>query len=163
MTTSLPPIALPSSWPERGNSGLVHAIALARLGPAQIHARCAESRRRCVQLTVENDRLRGEVGMLREELRIKDARMARLAAANCPHYPAAERLAVLELKAARGWNNQQTARAFLVTAATIRQLAAAARRARRRRPGQNPHPGQPLPGLRGSSGAPAQDLPAGHG
>jgi transposase InsO family protein len=38
---------------------------------------------------------------------------------NRPHYPAAERLAILELKAARGWNNQQTARAFLVTAATI--------------------------------------------
>jgi hypothetical protein len=36
-----------------------------------------------------------------------------------PHYPPAERLAILELKAARGWSLEQTARVFHVTAPTI--------------------------------------------
>jgi hypothetical protein len=47
------------------------------------------------------------------------ARMARIAPANRPHYPPTERLAILALKAARGWNNAQTARAFLLTDMTI--------------------------------------------
>ena len=36
-----------------------------------------------------------------------------------PHYVPTERIAILELRAARGWSAQQTAEAFLVTAATI--------------------------------------------
>ena len=36
-----------------------------------------------------------------------------------PHYPPTERMAILELKAARNWSLEQTARTFLVTAATI--------------------------------------------
>ena len=56
---------------------------------------------------------------LREELRIKDARMAHLPAHRRPHYPPMERMAILELRAARGWSLAQTAKAFLVTEATI--------------------------------------------
>ncbi|MEN6451708.1 MAG: DDE-type integrase/transposase/recombinase [Thermoguttaceae bacterium] len=36
-----------------------------------------------------------------------------------PQYPPTERMAILELKAARSWSLEQTAKAFLVTAATI--------------------------------------------
>jgi len=36
-----------------------------------------------------------------------------------PRYPPTERMAALELKAARGWSLEQTAKALLVTAATI--------------------------------------------
>jgi transposase InsO family protein len=57
--------------------------------------------------------------MLREELRIKNARMARINPHRRPQYPPVERMAILELKAARGWSLEQTARAFLVTPATI--------------------------------------------
>jgi transposase InsO family protein len=57
--------------------------------------------------------------MLHEELRIKDARLARIPARERPHYPPTERLAVLALKAARGWNLVQTAARFLVEPATI--------------------------------------------
>jgi predicted RNA polymerase sigma factor len=63
--------------------------------------------------------MKAEVGLLREEIRIKDARMAQIDPRRRPHYPPTERMAVLELKAARGWSLEQTAKAFLLTAATI--------------------------------------------
>jgi predicted RNA polymerase sigma factor len=52
-------------------------------------------------------------------MRIKDVRMAQLDPHHRPHYPPTERLAILELKAARSWSLEQTAKAFLVTAATV--------------------------------------------
>jgi hypothetical protein len=36
-----------------------------------------------------------------------------------PHYPRAERMAILELRASRGWSLEQTANVFLATAETI--------------------------------------------
>jgi transposase InsO family protein len=68
-----------------------------------------------LRLNAENDRLRQEVGLLLEELRIKDARMARIPAQRRPHYPPTERLAILELRAARGWSLAQTASRLLIT------------------------------------------------
>jgi transcriptional regulator with XRE-family HTH domain len=59
------------------------------------------------------------LNLLREECRIKDARMQRISAQRRPQYPPTERLAILELRAARGWSAAQTAERFLVTAATI--------------------------------------------
>ncbi len=74
---------------------------------------------RGVRLQAENDRLRNEISLLHEELRIKDARMERLPAQRRPHYPPVERLAILELRAARGWSLAQTARRLLVTPLTV--------------------------------------------
>ena len=45
--------------------------------------------------------------------------MERIPAQRRPHYPPIERLAILELRAARGWSLSQTARRLLVTAATV--------------------------------------------
>jgi putative transposase len=59
------------------------------------------------------------VSLLEEELRIKDTRMERLPAQRRPHYPAIERLAILELRAARGWSQAETARRLLVTPLTV--------------------------------------------
>jgi putative transposase len=67
----------------------------------------------------EGDRLQQENQLLREEIRIKDARMEQLEAHRRPHYPPTERLAILELRAARGWSLAQTARIFLVSPLTI--------------------------------------------
>ena len=63
----------------------------------------------------EEDRLQQELQVLREEIRIKDSRMEQLDAHRRPHYPPTARLAVLELRAARGWSLAQTARTFLLT------------------------------------------------
>jgi putative transposase len=52
-------------------------------------------------------------------LRIKDARLARSPPRKRPHYPPVERLAILALRAARGWNLAQTAAHFLLEPDTI--------------------------------------------
>ena len=57
--------------------------------------------------------------LLKEEMRIKDARSLRVAAAARPHYRSAERMAILAVNAARTWSLAQAARAFQVTDATI--------------------------------------------
>ena len=58
--------------------------------------------------------------MLREELRIIGARMQRVDPHRRPQYTAVERMAILQLRAMRGWNKAETARRFFVTDDTIR-------------------------------------------
>jgi transcriptional regulator with XRE-family HTH domain len=72
-----------------------------------------------IRLKAESSRLRQEISFLIEEGRIKDARMDRIPAQRRPHFPPIERMAILELRAARGWSLAQTAQRLLVTAATI--------------------------------------------
>jgi transposase InsO family protein len=64
-------------------------------------------------------RLTEEILLIKEEMRIKDARMESIHAQRRPHYVPIERLAILELRAARGWSQDQTADHMLVTPATI--------------------------------------------
>ena len=90
-----PRIHLPKGWQDCVKSAVLHAIALAHY--AIVYARA----------------------LLREELRIKDTRIAQIAPQRRPHYGPHERMAILELRAARGWSLKQTADTFLVTSATI--------------------------------------------
>ncbi len=110
---------LPRGWPKRVKSGVVHAISLARVTMTTSWGFCAMHRSARVRLNAENERLRHEVGLLLEEIRIKDARMMRIPAHQRPHYPPIDRLAVLELRAARGWSLYQTAERLLVSTATV--------------------------------------------
>ena len=114
-----PTIDLPKAWPQVAKSAIVHALALAHFVVVRVRGWCADSPLQRVRLAAECERLRSEVALLREELRIKDARLARIPARNRPHYPPVERLAILALRAARGWNPAQTAARFLVEPATI--------------------------------------------
>jgi transposase InsO family protein len=114
-----PKVPLPKAWPSIAKSAIVHALALAHLVATHVRGWCADSPLRRVRLAGECEQLRSEVAMLREELRIKDARLARIPPRSRPHYPPAERLAVLALKAARAWNLAQTAAHFLLEPATI--------------------------------------------
>ena len=70
-------------------------------------------------LKAENDRFQAEVALLKEEIRIKDARLLCWDPRKRPQYPPTERMAILELRAARSWSKQKTADAFHLTAATI--------------------------------------------
>ena len=72
-----------------------------------------------MRLAAESDQLHEECALLREELRLKDIRLAQIAPQRRPHYGPYERMAIVELRPARGWSLKQTANTFLVTPATI--------------------------------------------
>ncbi len=110
---------LPRGWPKVARAAIVHLAALAHVALTRTRSWCADSRLVRVQLRGRVDQLEQEVALLREEVRIKDARLARIPAPDRPRYPPQERLAILCLRAARGWSAAQTARAFMLTAATI--------------------------------------------
>ena len=97
----------------------MHAISLAHISLTATRGWAANSWNARVRLKEENDRLGQEIRLLLEELRIKDARMAHIPAQRRPHYPPTERLAILELRAARGCSLAQTASRLLVTPVTV--------------------------------------------
>ena len=121
MCQNQPPslLGLPPAWPGLVRSAMVRVISLAHHALLTVHGWAANAVNPRARHEAHIDRLRNEIAMLREEIRIKDARMARIGARRRPHYPPAERMAVLELKAARRWSLAQTARAFLLAPATI--------------------------------------------
>jgi len=116
---SHPRIPLPKQWSSRVQSGILHAISLAHFSLTYTRSWAANNWNARIRLKAENDRLQQELALLREEMRIKDARMLRISAQRRPHYPPVERLAILELRAARGWSRSQTDRCLLVTPATV--------------------------------------------
>ena len=99
-----PQIPLPKGWQGCVKSAVVHVISLAHYAIVYARAWAADSINARMRLATENDRLHEECALLREELRIKDARMERIPAQRRPHYPPVERLTILELRAARGWS-----------------------------------------------------------
>jgi hypothetical protein len=64
--------------------------------------------------------LESEVAMLREELRINGARMQRVVPHRRPQYTSVERMAILQLRAMRGWGKAETARRFFASDDTVR-------------------------------------------
>jgi hypothetical protein len=114
-----PSIPLPAGWPRRVCSTLLCVIALAQYAAATARGQAARGRDLHARWNAEADRLRQELDLLHEELRLKDARLSRVPPQRRPHYQPAERMAILEQRAARGWSLQQTADVFHVMAATI--------------------------------------------
>ena len=109
LTKPQPPrIDLPKAWQACVKSAVLHAIALAHYAIVYARAWAADSINARVRLAAENDQLHEECALLREELRIKDTRIAQIAPQRRPHYRPHERLAILELRAARGWSLKQT-------------------------------------------------------
>ena len=91
-------VPLPEKWPHFVRSAVLHVISLAHC--AIIHARswAADSKLQRVRLTGELNRVRNEIALLREILRIKDARMCRIPPHRRPQYRPTERMAILELR-----------------------------------------------------------------
>ena len=110
---------LPRGWKDHIKSAVLQVISLANYAIAQARGRALNSKNAKARRDAEIDRLRQEVALLREAMRIKDARWSRVPAQRRPHYTSTERMAILEVRAARGWTAQQSADAFQVSAATI--------------------------------------------
>ncbi len=81
-----PRIPLPKGWQGCVKSAVLHAIALAHYAIVYARAWAGDSINARVRLAADNNRLREECALLREELRIKDARTARIPPQRRPHY-----------------------------------------------------------------------------
>ncbi len=110
---------MPRRWPGCVKSAVLQTISLAHLAIVHARGRAADAVNPRARQAAEIERLQAEVGLLREELAVKDARLARILPHRRPHYTPIERMRILELKAARGWSAAQTARAFLIDQQTI--------------------------------------------
>ncbi|HUT58356.1 MAG TPA: helix-turn-helix domain-containing protein [Phycisphaerae bacterium] len=115
----VPDVPLVSGWPKSVRSIVLHVISMAHYAIVAARGWAANSINARVRLSAENDRLKQEIELLGEELRVKDARMARTHPRHRPHYRPTDRMAILELKAVRGWNTVQAARHFLIEPATV--------------------------------------------
>jgi hypothetical protein len=88
--------SLPKGWPKRVRSAVVHAMSLAHATLTTSRGWAANHWNNRFRLKIENERLRQEVALLEEEIRIKDSRMLRIPGHERPHYPPIERLAILD-------------------------------------------------------------------
>ena len=73
--TSPPSIPLPKNWTGHVKSAMLHVIALAQYAITYSRGWAADSINTRVRQAAEIDQLRQEVRLLKEENRIKDARM----------------------------------------------------------------------------------------
>jgi putative transposase len=110
-------LPLPKGWSKTVRHAVLNVVGLVRVA-------MLAGREFLIQngdvLEAHVHRLETEVALLREELRIIDTRMARIAPQRRPQYAPVERMAIMELRAMRGWSNAQTARRFFVSDDTIR-------------------------------------------
>ncbi len=97
-----PRIPLPKSWPHNVKSAVLHVISLAHYAIVRARGRAAGGAPSQERFSAQNERLREECALLREEIRIKDLRMAQIPPHKRPRYRPHERMAILELRAARG-------------------------------------------------------------
>jgi transposase InsO family protein len=117
MRMNLNRLILLKSWPKQVKSVLIHIISMARIAMLYARSRCLKNKSGLIAGQLEQ--AKDEINLLREELRIKDARLNRISPNHRPHYTPTERLAILELKAARGWSDIQAAEVFMVCPDTI--------------------------------------------
>jgi transposase InsO family protein len=118
-TASSPAAPLPNHWSHSIQAALLHVIALAKRALVHTHAWAAESSNPSIREAGQRDQERQEITHWREIDRIKDTRWADIPANKRPHCRPTARLAILEMRAARGWSLAQTAMVFLVSTGTV--------------------------------------------
>ena len=86
-----PRIPLPKHWAKHVGSAVLHVISLAQYAAVYSCSWAVDNMNGRVRLYAERDRAHQEFALLREAMRIKDARMACIAPLRRPHYPPTER------------------------------------------------------------------------
>lgn len=94
-----PTIPLPKAWTKHVRTAMLHVISLAQYATAYTRSWAADSTNGRLRIKAENDRTQQDILLLREEMRIKDARMVQISPHRRPYYPPTERMAILELRA----------------------------------------------------------------
>ncbi len=112
-------LPLPRGWPGHAKAAILNALSLASAAFTIHLGHWMNALSPTARLQAEVERRDTEIGLLREELRIKDARMASIPPKRRPHYKATDRLAILELRAVRGWSLAETARKLLLDQETL--------------------------------------------
>jgi len=112
-------VALPRDWPKNVKSCILNIISMAYMAMIYVRSAAANSINARVRLQAKFNRANNEIALLKEEIRIKDARMNRISSHRRPYYTCFERMAILELKAARGLSAKQAAKVFNISAETI--------------------------------------------
>jgi hypothetical protein len=100
-------------------SAVLHAISLASTAVAVIRGQASDSRNRRTRQLGEIEQLWKEITLLREELRLKDARLGAVPPPRRPRYRPVQRMAILELRAQRGWSLDEAGQRFLVEPRTV--------------------------------------------
>ncbi len=110
-------LRLPRNWNSYVRSAVLNVVGIVRvamLAGREALIKNGDSRHARIH------QLESEVAMLREELRINGARMQRVPPHRRPQDTAVERMAILQLRATRGWNKAETSRRFSISDDTIR-------------------------------------------
>ena len=85
MLTSAPSDrSLPKDWPRHVRSAVLQVIALAHMALTRARGWCLNCRVTRLRLAAELDRAHSEISLLREEICIKDARMAKIDPSGAP-------------------------------------------------------------------------------
>ncbi len=94
MTTyfSLREVPLPKNWGPNVKSAVLHVVSLAHMAITYSRSFAANSANARIRLAASLNRSRERVSVLEEELRIKDARMGRIAPHRRPYYSPTERM-----------------------------------------------------------------------
>jgi transcriptional regulator with XRE-family HTH domain len=110
---------LPKSWRQTAKRAVLEAMSISAAAFNINLGRWFDNPQPQARQEAELERLRVEVELLTEELRIKDARIGRMRPGSGPHYEPPDRMAILELRAQRGWTQEQTARRFHLHPKTV--------------------------------------------
>jgi hypothetical protein len=105
-------LPLPKNWPSYVRHAVLNVIGLVRIA-------MLVGRESLIKIGNVHEarihQLESEVAMLREELRINGARMQRVPPQRRPQYHSVERVAILQLRAMRGWSKAETASGCRIT------------------------------------------------